>query len=254
MPHLPSRRFPRPGPTVVRFSSFRPDSVKSNGLSHSLPVEGHIRAGLDPTQRVPFDLSVRNEIAVSISRTLKRQATKGPGPPADLVRTFPVHQSRDTHGQSRDAHGQTPDADRNIFSVTLPLPPSINHQYATVQGRRVLSSAARRFKSRVGQEILCLAGNRRTGAWKDPLKGALALDLRFYFISGLRRDIDGGLKITQDAVCEALGINDNCIVEVTLRKDIDARAPRMEVALRSAVKGDRLLFLDQGNGAASQKR
>ena len=247
MPHSPSRRFPRPGPTVVRFSSFRPNSVKSNGLSHTLPVEAHIRAGLDPTQRVLFDLCARNEIAVSISRTLKRQATKGPGPTADLARTFPVHQSRDTHGQNGDA-------DRNIFSLTLPLPPSINHQYATVQGRRVLSSAARRFKSRVGQEILCLAGNRRTGAWKDPLKGALALDLRFYFISGLRRDIDGGLKITQDAVCEALGINDNCIVEVTLRKDIDARAPRMEVALRSAVKGDRLLFLDQGNGAASEKR
>jgi crossover junction endodeoxyribonuclease RusA len=67
----------------------------------------------------------------------------------------------------------------------------------------------------------------------ETLNGApLALDLRFYFVSGLRRDIDGGLKITQDAVCEALGINDNRIIEVILRKDIDAEAPRMELSLR----------------------
>jgi crossover junction endodeoxyribonuclease RusA len=48
----------------------------------------------------------------------------------------------------------------------------------------------------------------------------------------LRRDIDGGLKITQDALCEALGINDNRIVEVSLRKDVDACTPRMELSLR----------------------
>ena len=61
----------------------------------------------------------------------------------------------------------------------------------------------------------------------------MALDLRFYFESELRRDIDGGLKITQDAVCEALGINDNRIIEVTLRKKRDAAAPRLELTLRA---------------------
>ncbi len=118
--------------------------------------------------------------------------------------------------------------------LTLPLPPSINHQYATVHGRRVLSSAGRRFKTQVGQEVLCALAGRRSGRpLTETLNGApLALDLRFYFVSGLRRDIDGGLKITQDAVCEALGINDNRIIEVTLRKDIDAEAPRMELSLR----------------------
>jgi crossover junction endodeoxyribonuclease RusA len=97
-----------------------------------------------------------------------------------------------------------------------------------------LSSAGRRFKLQVSQEMLCLQSMRRQQAF---LRGSsdrlpLALDLRFYFVSGLRRDIDGGLKITQDAVCEALGINDNRIVEVTLRKEIDASRPRMELSLR----------------------
>jgi crossover junction endodeoxyribonuclease RusA len=121
-----------------------------------------------------------------------------------------------------------------LFTLTLPLPPSINHQYATVQGRRVLSSAGRRFKLQVGQEMLCLLAKRRDrGSVVQALGGkSLALDLRFYFVSALRRDIDGGLKITQDAVCEALGMNDNRIVEVMLRKEIDATTPRMELSLR----------------------
>ena len=120
------------------------------------------------------------------------------------------------------------------LTLTLPLPPSINHQYATVQGRRVLSSAGRRFKIHVGQEVLYLLARRRSpSASVQTLQGLrLALDLRFYFVSILRRDIDGGLKITQDALCEALGINDNRIVEVSLRKNVDTAAPRMEVSLR----------------------
>lgn len=124
----------------------------------------------------------------------------------------------------------------DLLRLMLPIPPSINHHYATVNGRRVLSAAGRRFKALVGQEVLCAlskhAGGR--GLLAGQSNTPLALDLRFYFASELRRDIDGGLKITQDAVCEALGINDNRIVEVTLRKDRDAAAPRMELALRSA--------------------
>ena len=124
-------------------------------------------------------------------------------------------------------------SDPFCLTLTLPLPPSINHQYATVQGRRVLSSAGRRFKSHVGQEVLYLLARRRSPSSVQPLQGLrLALDLRFYFVSILRRDIDGGLKITQDALCEALGINDNRIVEVSLRKNVDTAAPRMEVSLR----------------------
>jgi crossover junction endodeoxyribonuclease RusA len=126
------------------------------------------------------------------------------------------------------------ESDPFSLTLTLPLPPSINHQYATVQGRRVLSAAGRRFKSQVGQEVLYLLARRRSASRSlQTLDGLrLALDLRFYFVSILRRDIDGGLKITQDALCEALGINDNRIVEVNLRKNIDTSAPRMEVSLR----------------------
>ena len=59
----------------------------------------------------------------------------------------------------------------------------------------------------------------------------LALSIRFYFTSGLRRDVDGGLKIAQDALCEGLGLNDNRIVETHLYKYIDKDNPRIEVHL-----------------------
>src|SRR5215813_1696917 len=39
------------------------------------------------------------------------------------------------------------------FTVTLPVPPSINHQYATVSGRRLLSSAGRAYKALVRQQV-----------------------------------------------------------------------------------------------------
>ena len=134
------------------------------------------------------------------------------------------------------AHHPIADHLENGLRLVLPLPPSINHQYATVQGRRVLSSAGRQFKALVGQEVLCALAKRKSGPPPGQMQDGtpLALDLRFYFKSELRRDIDGGLKITQDAVCEALGINDNRIVEVTLRKERDAAAPRLELSLRAS--------------------
>ena len=62
----------------------------------------------------------------------------------------------------------------------------------------------------------------------------LALSIRFYFTSALRRDVDGGLKIAQDALCEGLGLNDNRIVETHLYKHVDREHPRIEVLLTPA--------------------
>ena len=115
--------------------------------------------------------------------------------------------------------------------LILPLPPSINHQYATVQGRRVLSRAGREFKKLVVEEV---------ESWLDKhphvdvglfQRHYLALTITFYFVSALRRDLDGGLKIAQDALCEALGVNDNLVIEIHLSKRVDRHSPRIEVHL-----------------------
>jgi crossover junction endodeoxyribonuclease RusA len=124
----------------------------------------------------------------------------------------------------------------HTVALTLPVPPSVNHQYATVNGRRITSSAGRAYKAQVGQLVwLKLAQSTHRTALLARLQSEwLALSIRFYFTSALRRDVDGGLKIAQDALCEGLGINDNRIVETHLYKHVDKVNPRIEVQLTSA--------------------
>jgi crossover junction endodeoxyribonuclease RusA len=124
----------------------------------------------------------------------------------------------------------------HAVALTLPVPPSVNHQYATVNGRRLISSAGRAYKAHVAQLVwLKLAQSLHRAAILTRLQSEwLALSIRFYFSSALRRDVDGGLKIAQDALCEGLGINDNRIVETHLYKYIDKDNPRIDVHLTPA--------------------
>lgn len=124
------------------------------------------------------------------------------------------------------------------LSLVLPIPPSINHQYATVNGRRLLSAQGRSYKALVGQEVLIALSHTpaRLTVLETFRANELALCIRFFFTSRLRRDVDGGLKIAQDALCQALGINDNRVVETHLYKQVDKASPRMEIRLCVATK------------------
>jgi crossover junction endodeoxyribonuclease RusA len=117
----------------------------------------------------------------------------------------------------------------------LPLPPSVNSQYARVGNRRVLSKEAKSFKKAVVGRIHRL---RVDGVITDAFVQALqtswiGLFMDMYFESPLRRDLDGGLKITQDAILETLGINDNRVVDIHLVKRIDPLKPRVEIELEA---------------------
>jgi crossover junction endodeoxyribonuclease RusA len=119
--------------------------------------------------------------------------------------------------------------------LMLPMPPSVNNQYVTVNGRRALSKEAARFKRTVRDHLRREIAAGRIGA--DELarleQGYLALFIDFFFETPLRRDLDGGLKITQDAICETLDINDNRVVDIHLVKRIDPLRPRIEVELEA---------------------
>lgn len=126
--------------------------------------------------------------------------------------------------------------DTTLFLV-LPIPPSINRQYATVNGRRVLAAAGRHYKRAVGQ-LLMASATSSLPAWHSfrhqAQEGTLILTIRFYFPTLWRRDLDGGLKITQDALCEAMNLNDNRIMEIHLYKILDPDHPRLECTLTLA--------------------
>ena len=123
-----------------------------------------------------------------------------------------------------------------LLHVRLPLPPSINKQYATTSdGRRVSTEVARRFKRQVKDALRTL---ERQGILHEELlqrfrQDYLALSLEFYFETPLKRDLDGGLKITQDALCEGLGLNDNRVVDIRLLKHIDPLRPHLDVELEA---------------------
>ncbi len=122
-----------------------------------------------------------------------------------------------------------------ILRLSLPLPPSINEQYATVNGMRVSTVVARKFKQAVLKKVHEM---ERNGEISETLlsrlkEGFLALMLIFYFETPLKRDLDGGLKISQDALCEALGLNDNRVVSLHLLKYIDPLHPHLEIELEA---------------------
>src|SRR5207249_8374988 len=113
--------------------------------------------------------------------------------------------------------------------------PGINEQYATVKGHRVSTEVARSFKQQVKKRLVAL---EQEGMLHEELreqlrKGYLSLLLEFYFETPLRRDLDGGLKITQDALCEGLGLNDNRVVSIHLLKYIDPLHPHLDVEIEA---------------------
>lgn len=118
---------------------------------------------------------------------------------------------------------------------TLPLPPSINSQYTQIGKIRVLSKEHKFFKTQVDRRLHRLRVDEViTDGFIERLKaGWIGLFLDFYFETPLRRDLDGGLKITQDAILTALGINDNRVVDVHLVKRIAPTNPRVEVELEA---------------------
>lgn len=167
----------------------------------------------------------------SSPRAVRMTSYRNPGTKVSIPRIAPrAAPSSRMPAPSSSLH---PPRDNHTVTLTLPVPPSVNHQYATVNGRRLISSSGRAYKAQVGQLVwLKLAQSTHRAALLTRLQSEwLALSIRFYFTSALRRDVDGGLKIAQDALCEGLGINDNRIVETHLYKYIDRNNPRIEVHL-----------------------
>jgi len=123
----------------------------------------------------------------------------------------------------------------HTLSLVLPLPPGVNNQYVTVGDRRVLSKEARSFRRNVETEIERLRGKGRIDpvAEKALGKALLGIYLTFYFTSPMRRDLDGGLKISLDALGDCLGFDDRKVVDLHLTKQIDPLHPRLEVEIET---------------------
>lgn len=186
------------------------------------------------SSRLSRGYRLKNRPSLLISRRTDKEVSPGPSTRSSLQnRMARVTAGQLTSGTRAWTTSHPPIVTPEHLTITFPVPPSINHQYATVNGRRLLSSTGRAYKTQVGQ-LLWMAFTQSPSrmALHDRLRTEpLVISIRFFFASSLRRDLDGGLKITQDAVCEGLGINDNRIVETHLYKHVDKANPRIEVSL-----------------------
>jgi crossover junction endodeoxyribonuclease RusA len=119
--------------------------------------------------------------------------------------------------------------------LVLPLPPSINRQYANAAKGRVLTAEARAFKRDVKKLIdqALLTNKISTATERHLQKSLIGVYLTFYFKTPKRRDLDGGLKIALDAICTPLGIDDRSVVDLHLIKQIDPLRPRLEVEIEA---------------------
>lgn len=115
------------------------------------------------------------------------------------------------------------------LNLELMIPPSVNHAYATVRGRRVLSLEGRRYKAAAGGMAAIRANEQK---FQVPPQARLALSLRLHFQSNKRRDISNCVKLVEDALSEALGFDD-CRVDRLLVERVrqDKAGARCEVTL-----------------------
>ena len=121
------------------------------------------------------------------------------------------------------------------LDLVLPLPPGINNAYVTVGRKRVLSKTARAYKSDVRKlfERMRLDSTLIGTTEAELQKSLLGVYFTFHFTTPYRRDLDGGLKIALDAICEPLLIDDRMVVSIQLEKRMDPLHPRLEVELET---------------------
>lgn len=128
-----------------------------------------------------------------------------------------------------------PSAPPSTFRLVLPLPPGVNNQYVSVGRRRVLSASAKTFHRDVTKRFAALrASGALSPATEQLFAGSLlGVYLVYFFETPHRRDLDGGLKITLDALGRSLGFDDRAVVDLHLSKKIDPLHPRVEVELET---------------------
>jgi Holliday junction resolvase RusA-like endonuclease len=145
---------------------------------------------------------------------------------------------------------------RYKISATLPLPPTSNNIYINRrEGGRVKSTEARSWQNRAVKEIVRQSGLTVQDEF-DPTR-MYWLDLHFYFKEVINKgwneyykrggkkgqrkaenkwkkiDLGNRLKLLEDTVKIAVGVDDSATFVLHLIKDCDSENPRVEVQMFS---------------------
>jgi crossover junction endodeoxyribonuclease RusA len=104
------------------------------------------------------------------------------------------------------------------MTLTLPFPPTLNHLYATVNGRRVLSLQGRAYKVHAGWLARQAFLHARQEAY--PKDAQLVVTWHVVMPDHRRRDLDNYLKVVKDALTDAhVWHDDSQVVEHHIYKE-----------------------------------
>lgn len=123
-----------------------------------------------------------------------------------------------------------------MLHLSLPVPPSINQQYVVVGKRkRVLSKVASTWKKDAMKAMAMMRDRSVISPVEEHAfqNNLLGVYMTFFFATPMRRDVDGGVKITLDTIATALGFDDRNVVDMHLTKQIDPLHPRVEIDIET---------------------
>lgn len=113
-------------------------------------------------------------------------------------------------------------------TIRLPWPPSVNHLYATVNGRRVLTKQGREYHQAVA--LVCLAER------VPCITGSVLLRIDAYPPDMRRRDISNIIKVVEDGLTEGKAWLDDCQIDRLEVNRMQKEAPG-HVVVEIGVKG-----------------
>ena len=126
-----------------------------------------------------------------------------------------------------DLDRDLPKYPKQVLTVTLPLPPSVNHMYqAAGRGRRLTKQAMEYI--RTAQDTVKKA-IRKQGWKKDKDHVWYVMDLYYYFPDKRRRDSHNTLKLLTDCLEGLLYKNDYFLLPRIQYVCLDRSNPRLEI-------------------------
>lgn len=122
-------------------------------------------------------------------------------------------------------------AQQLILSIALPLPPSVNHRLdsnkrLTPEARQFITAANKILKARLVDQVI-----DETIGRSKPIHLKIIYNWMFESKRQMgQRDADNMIKAAQDVLCEALGVNDSCVlIPQAVKAGIDDFNPRAEI-------------------------
>lgn len=119
------------------------------------------------------------------------------------------------------------------LTLTLPMPPTVNHLHTVARGRKIKSQRARDYSTDVAWRI---AEHYRThpNAWRPPGGTRLRVKARIYPENRRRADIDNYSKALLDSIFACWEDADDSQVDVlTLVREAPSDDPRAVVTIEA---------------------